>query len=144
MWASRVHPIYCDIFCPAERVRYMICRLTSDISKKDVHHYCSGVHCLLTIDPHSTSICFGKKAFKKITFGGFHPGWFWKTSNIVPINIWHIEHSYCAGIPFGSPVKQINMPQRDFTFLLESYIWSSQLIYIPFYSRITFGVVGNW
>ena len=31
-------PIYCDIFCLAERVRYMACQLTCDISKKDVHH----------------------------------------------------------------------------------------------------------
>ena len=29
-WASRVHPIYCDIFCPVERVQYM----ASDISKR--------------------------------------------------------------------------------------------------------------
>ena len=36
--SCRVHPIYCDIFCPAERLRYMTCRLTSDISTKEFHH----------------------------------------------------------------------------------------------------------
>ena len=30
-------PIYHDIFRPAERVRYMACRLTSDISTKEFH-----------------------------------------------------------------------------------------------------------
>ena len=34
----RVDPIYCDIFGPAERVRYMACRLTSDIFTKGVEH----------------------------------------------------------------------------------------------------------
>ena len=33
----RVDPIYPDIFGPAERLRYMACRLTSDISTKDFH-----------------------------------------------------------------------------------------------------------
>ena len=33
--SCRVHPIYCDVFCPAERLRYMTCRLTSDISTKE-------------------------------------------------------------------------------------------------------------
>ena len=27
------------IFCPAERIRYMTCRLTSDISTKEFQHY---------------------------------------------------------------------------------------------------------
>ena len=35
----RVHSIYCDIFFSAERFRYMTCRLTSDISTKEFHHY---------------------------------------------------------------------------------------------------------
>ena len=36
---SRVDPIYCDIFGPAERVRYMTSRLIGDISNKGVQHY---------------------------------------------------------------------------------------------------------
>ena len=32
-----MHPIYCDIFCPAKREQYMACRLTSDISTKEFH-----------------------------------------------------------------------------------------------------------
>ena len=34
----RVDPIDCDIFWPAERVRYIACRLTSDIFTKGVKH----------------------------------------------------------------------------------------------------------
>ena len=34
-----VQSIYCDVFCPAEQLRYMTCRLTSDISSKEFHHY---------------------------------------------------------------------------------------------------------
>ena len=33
-----VLPSTFDIFCPAERLRYMTCRLTSDISTKEFHH----------------------------------------------------------------------------------------------------------
>ena len=36
---SRVDPIYCNMFGPAERVRYMTCRLIGDISKKGGQHY---------------------------------------------------------------------------------------------------------
>ena len=36
--SCRVHSIYCDIFFPAERLRYMTCRLTSDRSTKEFHH----------------------------------------------------------------------------------------------------------
>ena len=36
--SCRVHSIYCDIFCPAERLRYMTCRLTSDMSTKEFHY----------------------------------------------------------------------------------------------------------
>ena len=35
---SQVDPIYCDIFEPAERVRYMTSRLIGDISTKGVQH----------------------------------------------------------------------------------------------------------
>ena len=35
---SRVDPIYCDIFGPAERVRYMTSRLIGDISTQGVQH----------------------------------------------------------------------------------------------------------
>ena len=34
IWVFRVDPIYCRYIDPAERVRYMTCRLTSDISTK--------------------------------------------------------------------------------------------------------------
>ena len=34
---TATNPIYPDIFGPAERLRYMACRLTSDISTKDFH-----------------------------------------------------------------------------------------------------------
>ena len=37
--SCRMHSIYCDIFCPVERLRYMTCRLTSDTSIKEFHHY---------------------------------------------------------------------------------------------------------
>ena len=44
--SCRVHSIYCDIFCPAERLRYMTCRLlTSNISTKEFHHYCLPPDC---------------------------------------------------------------------------------------------------
>ena len=50
IWASRVHPIYCDIFCLAKRVRCVACRLTSDISKKDVHHLRAHTHLNIVLD----------------------------------------------------------------------------------------------
>ena len=62
--SCRVHSIYCDIFCPAERVRYMACRLTSDISKKDVHHYLPPINCTF-----SSSDCF------YLTFFRFWEDW---------------------------------------------------------------------
>ena len=39
--SCRVHSIYFDIFCLAERLRHMTCRLTSNISTKEFHHYYS-------------------------------------------------------------------------------------------------------
>ena len=44
--SCRVHSIYCDIFYPAERLRYMTCRLTSDMSTKEFHHKCRRVRWL--------------------------------------------------------------------------------------------------
>ena len=38
IWVFRVDPIYCRYIDPAERVWYMTCQLTSDISTKEFHH----------------------------------------------------------------------------------------------------------
>ena len=60
-----MHPIYCDISCPAERVRYMACRLTSDISKKDVHHYWTGSPPDLKSQTGLISFCSSCSTFSK-------------------------------------------------------------------------------
>ena len=39
IWVFRVNLIYCQYIDPAEWMRYMTCRLTSDISTKEFHHY---------------------------------------------------------------------------------------------------------
>ena len=44
IWVFWVDPIYCRSIDPAERVRYMTCRLTSDISTKEFQHYYPPTH----------------------------------------------------------------------------------------------------
>ena len=84
--ASRVHPIYCDIFCPAERVRYMACRLTSDISTKMFHHLYAGI------------------SKRYLEFFGWIQ-FIWKRSNSIPVIVF-------PAIKFASRQNSVNFQHK--------------------------------
>ena len=56
IWVSRVDPICCWYIDPVERVWYITCRLTSDISTKEFQHYCKPSTNSTTIHQSTTSI----------------------------------------------------------------------------------------
>ena len=120
IWVFRVDPIYCRYIDLAERVRYMTCRLTSDISTKEFHHYsqdpCSAHHAVVAWQ-HFMLLCI------------LHKPWAIEFLN-TPIQIYNFNWKSQEG------------GNSQFTHILTWIQWSLRLeiCYSPFFLLLPFSV----